>query len=181
MDQITPPVNAKPVIVALDLSERSEHCLSHGCEMARKFGQPLVLVHVVHEDVGSTGMYRRHQKTKDTTPIHDIARAMLEERVAAFREAPGGLDRICDVQLVVVDGLPETRIVELAARYDASMVVMCSNNRRGLSHWLFGSVTETVVRRATCPVVVVGQGDGELDPVSVQHPLAPVATAAHGN
>lgn len=181
MGQIIPHVNGKPILVALDFSERFEPCLRHGCEMARKFGHPLVLAHVVHEGVESAGMYRRHQKIKDTTPIHDIALAMLEERVAAFRERSDSLDSICDIQLVVVDGLPKTRILELAAHYDASMVVMCSHNRRGISQWLSGSVTEAVVRRATCPVVVVGQGDGELTPLAVQRPLAPVAAAAQGN
>jgi len=181
MGQIVPPVNGKPILVALDFSERFEPCLRHGCEMARKLGQPLVLAHVVHEDVESTGMYRRHQEIKDTTPIHDIARAMLEERVAAFRERSDCLESVCEIQLVAVNGLPKTRIVELAEYYDASMVVMCSHNRRGINHWLSGSVTEAVVRRATCPVVVVGQDNSELTPSDIHRPLAPAVAAAQGN
>lgn len=178
MGQMLPAVQGKPIIAALDFSERSEACLSHGCQMARKLSQPLILAHVVHEDAESAGMYRRHQKAIDTTPIHDIALAMLEERAAAFRRASDEFDRICEVQLVVVNGLPETRIPELAAHYDASMIVLCGRNRRGLSRWLSGSITETVLRRAPCPVVVVGQGDGELASLTVQRPLAPVAAAA---
>lgn len=181
MGQMLPAVQGKPVIAALDFSERSEACLIQGCEMAQKLGQPLILAHVVHEDAESTGMYRRHQKTIDTTPIHDIALAMLEERAAAFRQASDGLDRICEIQLVVVNGLPDSRIPELAAHYDASMIVLCGRNRRGLSRWLSGSITETVLRRAPCPVVVVGQGDGGLNSFAVQRPLAPVAAAARSS
>lgn len=173
-------VDNNPVLVALDLSERSEPCLAHACELAVKFGRPLILAHVVHETAETAGMYRRHQKSFDTTPIHDIARAMLEERVKEFRETCDGLDQVCKIQLAIVDGLPETRLVELSTRYDASMIVMCSHNRRGLSHWLYGSVTEFVVRNAACPVVVVGQGDGAFAPLTVHRPLAPQVAAVQG-
>lgn len=146
----------KPILVALDLSERSEPCLSYGCEMAAKFGQPLILLHVVHETDETAGMYRRHHKSNDTAPLRDIAGAMLGEHVAQFRENGAGLDRVCDVKTIVVDGLPETRILELAERFDVSMIVMCSHNRQGLSRFLNGSVTESVLRRASQPVVVIG-------------------------
>ena len=180
MGQSKPTFKSNPVLVALDLSERSEPCLTHACEMAVKFGRPLILAHVVHETANNAGMYRRHQKTIDTTPIQDIARAMLEERLADFRESCDGLDNVCEIELVVVDGIPETRLVELAALYDASMVVMSSHNRRGLSHWLYGSVTESVVRNAGCPVVVVGQGDGANAPLTFHRPLAPQVAAVQG-
>jgi nucleotide-binding universal stress UspA family protein len=139
--------------------------------MAIKFDRPVVLAHVVHERAENAGMYRRHQETFDTTPLYEIARAMLEERVASYRRTCKDLDRVCEIGLAVVPGVPQTRLVQLAAHYDASMIVMCSHNRRGLSHWLYGSVTEHVVRNATCPVVVVGQGDGAFAPLTVHRPL----------
>ena len=180
MAESTSQAACKPVLVALDLSERSSPCLSHGCEMAAKLGQPLILVHVVHETTESMGMYRRYHKASDTTPLHDIARSMLEDRVAAFRESHDGLEHVCDIRLAVVGGVPETRIPELAKRYDAGMIVMCSHNRRGLSHWLDGSVTESVVRNAVCPVVVVGREEKPFAPVSFHRPSATETSAAHG-
>lgn len=181
MGQFIPPVDRNPVMVCLDLTERSDPCIARGCEMARKFDRPLVLAHVVHEGAETAGMYRRHQQIKDTTPLRDIAFAMLQDQVAAFRATCDGLDRVCDIQLAVVEGLPKTRIPELASYYDASMIVMCSHNRHGLGRWLYGSVTETVVRRATCPVVVVGQDEGESIPHTFHRPLAPAPGAVEGS
>lgn len=166
-----------PILVTLDLSERSTACLSHGCEMAAKFRQPLILAHVVHETTETMGMYRRHRNASDTMPINDIARTMLEERVAEFREAHPELDQGCEIRLVVVGGIPETRIPELALRHNASMILMCSHNRNGLSHWIYGSVTETVVRRAHCPVVVVGQEETPFSSLTVHRPAVREATA----
>jgi len=46
-------------------------------------------------------------------------------------------------------------ILEEAALREADLLVMGSRGMSGLEHLLLGSVTESVVRRATCPVMVV--------------------------
>jgi nucleotide-binding universal stress UspA family protein len=148
--------------------------------MAARFGRPLLVAHVVHETAETAGMYRRYHKTRDTTPMYDIARAMLEERVAAFGKDNDDLDRVPEVRLLVVPGLPENRIPELAERHDVGMIVMCSQHRRGLRHWLYGSVTERVARRATCPVVIVADDVGPPAPVTATPgALVREAPAAH--
>jgi nucleotide-binding universal stress UspA family protein len=121
--------------------------------MARDQGKPLLIVHVVHETVESLGMYRRHHGDTDTTPILEIARGMLEERVARFRETCGETQPLPTLRTMVIEGVPESRIPELARHFEASMIVMCSHNRHGVSRWWHGSVTEAVKRRAPCPVV----------------------------
>lgn len=173
MDSFKTSFKGKPVLVALDLSDRFEPCLRHGVELATKFGQPLLLTHVVHETGATTGMYRRGHGSNDTMPMSDIARSMIEERLTAFREREDTIKAVRDVRVVVVEGVPETRILELAKLNDASMIVMCSHNRGGLGRWLYGSVTESVVRHASCPVVVLGQGADPVVPLTVHRPVAP--------
>lgn len=180
MGHYIPPVDGKPVIVALDLTDRAQSCLAHGCEMARKLGRPLVVAHVVHENSETLVTYRRHQKLNDTTPLIDVAHGLLQEQVAALRASSEDLKDICDVRIAVADGVPETRIPELAARYDASMIVMCSRNRTGLGRWLHGSVTDTVMRRANCPVVVMGQGETDKVPDAYHRPLVRTPAALQG-
>jgi nucleotide-binding universal stress UspA family protein len=38
---------------------------------------------------------------------------------------------------------------------DADLIVLATHGRRGVSHFLIGSVAERVIRRATRPVLVV--------------------------
>jgi nucleotide-binding universal stress UspA family protein len=180
MGNNTSAAEGKPVLVALDLSERSSSCIAQGCELAAKFGRPLILVHVVHEAGETTGMYRSHHKARDTLPLRDIAKEMLEEQLAAFRAGENGSDFSCDIRLVVVEGVPETRLIELAEHFDASMIVMRSHNRSGLRRWLYGSVTESVVRRAPCPVVVVGNHETPFVPLTVHRPRVGSPPAAQG-
>jgi nucleotide-binding universal stress UspA family protein len=52
-------------------------------------------------------------------------------------------------------GIPHKRIVEKAAEEGADLIVMSTHGRSGLFHMLIGSVTEKVVRRASCPVLSI--------------------------
>lgn len=52
-------------------------------------------------------------------------------------------------------GDPSSKIVETAREWDADLIVLGSHGRRGLEHFLIGSVSETVVRHAPCSVEIV--------------------------
>ena len=52
-------------------------------------------------------------------------------------------------------GRPADAITEFAEDEDVDGIVMGSHGRSGLTRVLLGSVAETVVRRAPCPVTVV--------------------------
>jgi nucleotide-binding universal stress UspA family protein len=52
-------------------------------------------------------------------------------------------------------GDPASEIIEVARELDAALIVMPSRGKTGLRRWMLGSVTERVVRRAPCPVLVL--------------------------
>jgi nucleotide-binding universal stress UspA family protein len=54
----------------------------------------------------------------------------------------------------VVTGDPVGAILRLARQREVGLIVMGTHGRTGLRHVLLGSVAETVVRRAPCPVLV---------------------------
>lgn len=57
-------------------------------------------------------------------------------------------------ELFVRDGEPHEAITALAAEISASLIVMGSHGRKGLTRLLMGSVTERVIGYADCPVLV---------------------------
>jgi quercetin dioxygenase-like cupin family protein len=68
----------------------------------------------------------------------------------------------------VAEGICTTEILYLAQALPCDLIVMGSHGRTGLSRLLAGSVAEEVLRKATCPVMVVRtplsptqQSDGE--------------------
>jgi nucleotide-binding universal stress UspA family protein len=94
------------------------------------------------------------------------ATGVVEELETAGREAVDELlerARAANVETgegAVVRGPPHRKIVEFAADQDVDLIVMGTHGRTGLDRYLLGSVTEKVVRTASCPVLTVRAGDG---------------------
>jgi nucleotide-binding universal stress UspA family protein len=56
---------------------------------------------------------------------------------------------------VVEQGDPKSRIIAVARDWRANLIVLGSHGRKGLEHFLLGSVSEAVARHAPCSVEVV--------------------------
>jgi len=52
-------------------------------------------------------------------------------------------------------GSPVEEILNAVEECGACLIVMATHGRTGLSHVFLGSVTEKILRKATCPVYVV--------------------------
>jgi len=58
-------------------------------------------------------------------------------------------------EAAVEEGDPTSKIIDQAARWKASLIVMGSHGRKGLSRFLMGSVAQNVSRHASCSVQIV--------------------------
>ncbi len=84
-------------------------------------------------------------------------RRRLDRLIQALRDRGVQAEGICRV------GHPVETIVEEAGRWEADIVVVGTQGRRGLSRLLLGSVAEGVLRRAGCPVLVVRSAETLLN------------------
>ena len=79
-----------------------------------------------------------------------------------YQEADKVLDKVkkwggdlgVQTELFVRDGEPHQAITAMAAEISASLIIMGSHGRKGLTRLLMGSVTERVIGYADCPVLV---------------------------
>lgn len=60
-----------------------------------------------------------------------------------------------DIETLVVDGDEASIILETASAEAVDLIVMTTHGRTGLTRWVLGSVTERVLRDASCPVLVM--------------------------
>ena len=80
----------------------------------------------------------------------------LGHRVAKFlQERFSDLTQKVKVQEDADFGDAYESIVKKAEEEGADMIIMSTHGRTGVGHMLVGSVTEQVVRRASCPVLSV--------------------------
>ena len=137
------------VLVATDFGPASERALESAAEIAVQFDAKLTVLHVLEPPypypVGVS-------IPLPTTPLDGFTPVRLQEldaTVASVRpQRP-------DAQGVLRYGSPWTEVVAAAKELGADLIVIGSHGRRGLPHWLLGSVAERVVRMASVPVLTV--------------------------
>ena len=151
----------KPILVPVDFSEFSEAALVWGVEAARCYGAPLLVLHVIHDPAAAPGYYRK-EGTDAMVSMEERAREMLDEFLVQARNKHPQLVSLGPIRTKLTSGLPGSRILEVAGKVDARMIVMGSKGRTGLRHLMMGSKAERVVRMSEIPVTVVkGPGTGK--------------------
>ena len=76
----------------------------------------------------------------------------MEEVAAALR------DKGVKVDTKVILGTPSSAIADYSHEIDCDVIAMATHGRSGISRWVLGSVTETLVRTSGSPVLVVPPG-----------------------
>ena len=148
-------LNLSRFMVATDFSASSEAALRSAVVLAKRLNAQVVLVHV-SEPSGSSRLESVH--------INESSRRRADQRfqkaISACRAEQVVSDRI------VLQGNPVEVILDQAKRVKADLIVMGTHGRRGMKLIILGSVAESVVRRAGCPVVVVKAGVKKWSKVS---------------
>jgi len=147
-----------PILVPVDFSASSESALMHAVELARCLSRPLMVLHVVHDPGSMPGYYSRALKKKQLSRIEDGAADMLDEFLQRVVAEHHELKKLKQLESMLVKGLPSSRILEVADKLNASMIVLGSMGLTGWKHLLIGSVAEQVVHLAKVPVTVVKAG-----------------------
>ena len=135
------------ILIAIDGTAIAARAAGVGIELARSLGAEVALVHVVDAALGSapeTGI----SPASLLADFEQEGRKLLAEfrQRAALQPAP--------LEFLPI-GKPGAEIVKAAKDWPADVIVMGSHGRGGLTRLLFGSVAETVMRHAPCPVLVV--------------------------
>ena len=135
-------ITFKNILFLTDFSETSETAVAYATGLARHFGAQVYAAHAcdpviltetaapnVLDEVEQNSRQRLNQLAKkySLTGTPLFARGSVEDAVPAW-------------------------IIE----HGIDLIVMGTHGRRGLKHFLMGSVAETIFRSATCPVLTVG-------------------------
>ncbi len=137
------------ILVATDGSREAELAVTTAADLAKSTDSEL---HVVH--VGELPLVyhpERHAYRAEYEAHEKEAQQLLEAQLERIEGA--GATLLAQTHLRM--GRADEEIVELAHSIDAGMIVMGSRGQGRLRRALVGSVSESVVRHAHCPVTVV--------------------------
>ena len=132
------------------------HALRTAAQAVRSNGGTLVVLtafpEIVHEPAG-TKLFAEVNQAQE-----DYARAKMAE---VERKELAGINH----QLLVMLGEPAATIVKAARQVQADLIVMATHGRHGVMHLFLGSVVESVLRHAPCPVLAIRAEATGRDPI----------------
>lgn len=154
-----------PVLAPLAFESVSDTVLETAAALADARGTRLVALHAV-EPVEIPVPYAMTLAPYDPAWLDESVRETMAQWVAGVADVP--------VSVEICHGRAERVILEVAAEQRASLIVVGTLGRRGLSRWLLGSVAEAVVREAGCPVLTLRVGARPLLRAGDRSELLPV-------
>lgn len=137
-----------PVVVAVD-DDPDEELLLEAERLATDRGQRLDVVHVIGESE-----FRRLEETsiKETGQPIDLDVVRDYSKSVADDAASG---TISEYEPVGLEGEEAARIVQYVSKVDADYVVIGGHKRSPVGKAMFGSVSQSVLLNADCPVLLV--------------------------
>ena len=152
---MTPKKSKQPILVPIDFSPGSEAAILQAAEFAEALQAPITVLHVVHDLTATPGYKELKGAKKQLRRMEDIANDILQEYMQDIQKKHPDLGVLHNAEILLLVGIPVTRILEASEKTDARMIVMGSQGRTGLSLVMLGSKAEQVVRLARMPVVIV--------------------------
>ena len=152
----------KTILVPTDFSEHAQCAFDRACDLARQLGAKIHLLHVQSESSLRTAIKQGLLDVASTDEnVREAVSKLIEER---FSQALTVTDRSqIDVDHTTRRGDPDFVISAYAAEVGADLIVMGRHGAGFIDEVraaVIGSVTEAVIRKAPCPIMLVRRDHG---------------------
>lgn len=148
----------KKILCPTDFSEPSYKALKAAGELAKEFGAQLILIHVLSP-------VQVFPASPGFAPGMPVSNQYLPEDIAGVTEKHA-IDSLTMTlkekvseeiksKTELLRGSPAEEIARYAEESKVSVIIMGTHGFTGWRHLLLGSVTEKVVRIASCPVLTI--------------------------
>jgi nucleotide-binding universal stress UspA family protein len=137
------------ILCPIDLSDVSRDAINHAVLLARWYKAKITALHVCNPLVAPETDFKILGFGPTPRLTEDDVKQALERVLACFSSAAP------DVEVLIDSGQPAHQILDHAKSLPADVIVIGTHGASGFEHLILGSVTEKVLRRATCPVLTV--------------------------
>ena len=158
------------ILCPVDFSESSTRALAHAAALTRWYEAHLTVLHVaptfdpvqIRGDLG--------------VPVEFVTPVTREEVLSELSRILERSGVSPDAHLIAQAGDASTTIVREALTTSADLIVIGTHGRRGFKRLLLGSVAETVLHEASCPVLTVSPHTeaASADVVTFKRILCPI-------
>ncbi|XGV98258.1 MAG: universal stress protein [Leptolyngbya sp. BL-A-14] len=166
------------ILVAIDQSKTHQKVFKHAVDLAQATGAKLMLLHVLSAEE-STAPRLPTLTTLEYYPMDGKYFEDYQERWQSYEKLGLELLRSCVEKAMAMGvtaeftqsaGTPGRAICELAATWDADLIILGRRGHSGLNELILGSVSNYVLHNAPCSVLTVqGNTNGDTDAPSEKH------------
>lgn len=158
-----------PILVPTDGSNPATAALEHALDIAADTDATVHVLYVANTNKPSLARLGNQ--------VVDVLEEEGEEVIDQAKSLAA--DRGVSVVDRVLQGEPREVILEYVDEYDIELVVIGAHGRRGISEYLLGSTTETIVNGSDVPVLTVRAGDDVRRSYPYEHILVPTDGSDH--
>ena len=141
------------VLVGVDLSEATEKIIKKAKEVAKAISAKVWIVHIVKPEPADfyIGGHEPDSDKFETDP-----KSFRDSLAKRFHVEHRQLQEIADrLRKAGLEGEPAETMLKEASKLDVDIIVVGSHGRGSMHQLLMGSVSEGVIRRSECPILVV--------------------------
>lgn len=147
----------KKILIALDYEPFAEKVAATGYAIAKAMGAEVLLLHVVMEPayyssteyspiMGYTGF-----GGVDTIELEKTLEQQAYQYLEQCRKHLGDEN----IKIAAVEGDFATAIIDAAAEFDADLVVMGTQQRKGFDKFFMGNLAETILNKTSIPLLAI--------------------------
>ena len=152
------------ILVPTDFSDESRAALAYGAALAETFGASLHVLHVLQAIVAPEAVPVQYESRQLEAAVEATAWEELRGLLAGDEYAR------LQATLAIEWGTPASEIIRYAREHEIDLIVMGTHGRGGLKRLILGSVAESAVRGAPCPVLTIHHAERD---VSTRSAVAP--------
>ncbi|HYD73348.1 MAG TPA: universal stress protein [Candidatus Binatia bacterium] len=141
-------LSPKKVLLATDLSARSDRALDRATQLANEWGAGLVAVHALENQASAAQAPTYDDLPSWRRPPHPAP--AVEQQIRRDIRQP-----VADLRIVVTEGAAADVILDVAEREQCDLIVVGAGGDPGLGKVSLGRTVELLIRRAPTSVLVV--------------------------
>jgi len=141
-------MDVKKILVPIDFSDHSMNALNYAINFAQKFNAEIVVINVLEFIHSPVEIELLASPAIIDETVMERTKQELENIAKKFSEK-------IKISTVLKIGRPFIEINETALELDVDLIIIATHGHTGISHLLFGSTAEKVVRKSPCPVLSV--------------------------
>ena len=148
------PENIHRILIAVDDSSYSEQAVNYGVLLAKNLGSKITLVHV--DEIPISSPYSADPLLNESPAmIPELMHIQEEASKLLFKKIKEQHGDVVEMSAVTKIGRAQDEILSVADDCKADMIILGTHGRTGFDHFISGSVSESVARKAKCPVLII--------------------------